>query len=582
MAIASWLPFSALKPLIDSLARDGQVEAFTPLLFQPLRIWLGLLGLSMLAVGCWAIGFRGTSQSLTRRGWQGLISAWRNLWRDLGAVWQSLLNIERDPRYLLGLLTLLALGIFARGVLLEGPFRYDESYTFIAFAMRPFRAAISDYHLPNNHIFHTVLVRAAYLLFGPQPWAVRLPAFLAGALLTPATYLAARLLYDRQVALLGAGLTAASWALIDYSANARGYTLLMLFWLISLSLAAYLRGRKNLAGWGLLALAMALGFYTIPIMLYPFGIVMIWLFCSWLAQDVAPAYGRSFPLYLLGAGFATVALTLLLYVPVLRVSGLSAVTANQYVRSPGWAVFLESIPGRVNATWRMWRLGWPAHFDLLVLTGAAFSLAFHKRVAAHRFPLHLAAGLGLAGILVVQQIVAVPKVWLFLLPLFLVWAAAGWVGLAKHILQRRRVISAAWGENLTILATMGLTALLTYSALNNRAVGRAADPEGQSISQETALFLKDDLRDGDAVLAAVPINYPLRYYFLYYNVPAEYYYQDNLAAGYQRLLVVVEPGSKRPLEYVLERQGLLPRVDISAAEIIHRSGLIAIYALPFR
>ena len=142
MAIASWLPFSALKPLIDSLAGDGQVEAFTPLLFQPLRIWLGLLSLGMLAAGCWAFLFRGPSQSLARRAWQGLISAWRNLWRDLGELRRSLLNIERDPRYLLSLLFLFALGIYVRGRLLAQPFRYDESYTFIAFALRPFRAEI--------------------------------------------------------------------------------------------------------------------------------------------------------------------------------------------------------------------------------------------------------------------------------------------------------------------------------------------------------------------------------------------------------------------------------------------------------
>ena len=582
MAIASWLPFSALKPLIDSLAGDGQVEAFTPLLFQPLRIWLGLLSLGMLAAGCWAFLFRGTSQSLARRAWQGLISAWRNLWRDLGELRRSLLNIERDPRYLLSLLFLFALGIYVRGRLLAQPFRYDESYTFIAFALRPFRAAISDYHLPNNHIFHTVLVRAAYLLFGPQPWAVRLPAFLSGALLAPAAYLAARLLYDRRVALLSAGLVAASWALIDYSANARGYTMLILFWLLSLVLGAYLKSHKNLAGWGLLALATALGFYTIPTMLYPFGMLMVWLFCCWLGRNTSSAYGRSFPLYLLGAGFATAALTLLLYVPVLRVSGFSAVTANQYVRSPGWEVFMQSIPGRVGATWRMWRLGWPAYFDLLVLSGAAFSLVFHKRVAAHRFPLHLAVGLGLAGMLVVQQIVAVPKVWLFLLPLFLIWVAAGWVGLAKFLLQRFKFKQASWWESAFILASLGLAILLAFRALDNRAAARGADAEEQSIPQEVALYLKDNLRDGDAVLAAVPINYPLRYYFLLYNVPAEYYYQEGLVAGYQRLLVVVEPGSNRPLEYVLERQGLLPRVDLPAAVSIYRSGTIAIYALPFR
>lgn len=582
LVFTSLQPFSTLKPVIDSLARDGLVESFTPRLYQQVRIWLGLLGLVLLIAGGWSLRNPQASQALMRRAWQELVSGWRTFWKDLGTLWQALLQVERQPGYLFSLAVLLALGFYARLILIEQPFRYDEAYTFIAFALRPLQAAISDYHLPNNHILHTILVRAAYLLFGPQPWAVRLPAFLAGVLLVPATYLTAKLLYNRQVGLMSASLVVCSWSLIDYSANARGYTLLLLFWMLGLALGAYVRDNKNLAGWGALAVLAALGFYTIPIMIYPFGILVMWLFCSWLTSDIHPAYGRSFLLYLLGAGLIAAALTLLLYIPVLRVSGFSAITANQYVRSPGWAVFLESLPGRINATWRMWGLGWPANFNLLVFSGAALSLVLHKRVARHRFPLQLASVVALAGILVTQQIVAIPRVWLFLLPLFLIWAAAGWFGLASTITQRRQAKATAWGEGAFYLASIGVAILLTFSALNNRGVARALDPEDQSIPQEVALYLKENLRESDAVVAAVPINYPLKYYFLLFDVPAGFYYQEDLAADYQRLLVVAEPDSNRPLEYVLERQGLIRRVDLAAVETIYHSGPIEIYALPFK
>ena len=582
LAISALLPFTTLKPTIDSLARDGEIESFTPGLFQSLRIGMGLSGLALLALGGMSLRFRQTCQALLGQTQQGLVSGWYAFWRDLGRLWQFWLRVERDPRYLVGLALLFGLGVYTRFLLIEQPFRYDESYTFIAFALRPLQAAISDYHLPNNHILHTILVRAAYLLFGPQPWAVRLPAYVGGVLLAPAAYLAARQLYNRRAGLLSAALVVSSWPLIDYSANARGYTLLALFWLLNLALGAFLKQHKNLAGWWLLALLMALGFYIIPIMLYPFGILMAWLLCSWLGRDISPDYGKSFPLYLLGCGLAAAALTLLLYLPVLQVSGLEAVTANQYVRSPGWETFLESLPGRISATWRMWRLGWPPAFDLLVLLGVGLSLIFHKRVAAHRIPLHLAALLGLAGILVIQQIVAVPKVWLFLLPLFLVWAAAGWVGFGQYLFAQVQTKGAARWESAYILAVIGLAGLLTLGVLNNRAVRRTLDPEDQSLSQEVALYLKENLQDGDAVLAAVPINYPLRYYFLLYNIPPGYYYQEEHRADYQRLLVVAEPGSARPLEYVLDRQGLLKRVEFAATQIIYRSGPLEIYALPFR
>ena len=37
-----------------------------------------------------------------------------------------------------------------------------------------------DYTAPNNHILHTAMVRASYLVFGDSPPALRLPALLAG------------------------------------------------------------------------------------------------------------------------------------------------------------------------------------------------------------------------------------------------------------------------------------------------------------------------------------------------------------------------------------------------------------------
>ncbi|HSF81957.1 MAG TPA: glycosyltransferase family 39 protein [Anaerolineales bacterium] len=581
--LASLLPFDSLKPVVDHLVADNSLESFTHPFYRQLRPWMGATGLMLLAAGFSFVRFRQTSQKLLSSLLNQLITTSQTFRRDLAEFARSFYRLERDRRYRLALLAMLVIAITARLLLIGQPFRYDEAYTFIAFAMRPLRAAISDYHLPNNHVFHTALVHFAYQLFGPQPWAVRLPALLAGILMIPATYLVAALLFRLKIiALLSAAMITSTWVWIDYSTNARGYTLLAFFWLLCLALADYLRRNKNLAGWGFLALVIALGFYTIPTMLYPFGILVAWLFLSWLGGDSDHSYGKTFLLYLAGTCIIAAGLTLLLYLPVLRVSGLGAITANQYVRSSGWQVFLESIPGRINATWRLWNSGWPAGFGLLILSGVFLSLLLHKRIARHRIPLHLPFVLGLSGILVVQQIVAVPKVWLFLLPLFLVWAAAGWVGLVEALFRRAKNQQAGWWENAAILVAVGLGVLLAISALSNRAVERALDPEDRSISQDVALFLKEYLQEGDTVLAAVPINYPLKYYFVLYGVPPEVYYQEGRAADYRRLLAVVEPDSNRSLQYVLERHGLAELVDLPAAETIYRSGPTEVYALPLK
>jgi hypothetical protein len=112
------------------------------------------------------------------------------------------------------------------------PMRYDEAYTFTHFASTPLYLALSNYSSTNNHLLNTLLVHFSYILFGNHPWALRLPTLIAGWLLVPGTYLVTRTFFGKHAALLAAALVASSSALILFSANARGYTLMALFFLL--------------------------------------------------------------------------------------------------------------------------------------------------------------------------------------------------------------------------------------------------------------------------------------------------------------------------------------------------------------
>src|SRR5919204_3963186 len=110
--------------------------------------------------------------------------------------------------------------------------RGDEAFTYTEYASLPWFVALGDYTYPNNHLLHTLLVHGAARLLGPEPWALRLPAFVAGVLLVPATYLAARALYGPTTALIAAGLVSASGWLTLYATNARGYSLVLLCFVV--------------------------------------------------------------------------------------------------------------------------------------------------------------------------------------------------------------------------------------------------------------------------------------------------------------------------------------------------------------
>ena len=132
-------------------------------------------------------------------------------------------------RYTLAaVIALTVLGAGVRAQFLNHPMRYDESYNFLKFSSRS-PTHIASHYEPNNHILHSLLVRATSEIFGTSPPALRAPAFLAGVLLIPATaWLAWSAFRCHIVTLLSALAVCASSALIEYSANARGYSWLAL------------------------------------------------------------------------------------------------------------------------------------------------------------------------------------------------------------------------------------------------------------------------------------------------------------------------------------------------------------------
>src|SRR5919109_2597730 len=167
--------------------------------------------------------------------------------RSLRAIFEHLFLPEKDPVYIymiLGVITLI--GFCLRIIDLNQSIAYDEAYTFIHFASRPFKHILADYSAPNNHIFHTILVGFAYRLFGGEPWALRLPAFLAGILMTPAMYITARRFFSPYQSLAAAGLMAVIPLFISYSVNGRGYSLLVLLALLLANFAGILVSRQTL------------------------------------------------------------------------------------------------------------------------------------------------------------------------------------------------------------------------------------------------------------------------------------------------------------------------------------------------
>jgi 4-amino-4-deoxy-L-arabinose transferase-like glycosyltransferase len=587
---ASLIPFSVLLARVRGVSDSGQGSFFSPEFFRAMQTRLRVIGIANLAAVIALLWFRRRMHEWARQVFSDALI----LARDVRSAASSLPAIDR--------LALASLTLFAavlRIPLLSQPMRYDEAITFLQYASRPFYVALSFYNTPNNHLFHTLLVRLAYLALGNHPWALRLPTFLAGLCLVSATYAAARSLYRGNGALLAAALVASSSILIEYSTNARGYCMVCLLFMMLISIAAYALGHRNWAAWLLLAVVSALGFYTIPIMLYPFGGVVVWLLLSIATGDAkqedAQRHARSdstrSDLVRNAQGsavaglFVACVLTMLLagelYSPVLAVSGPKAVFANKWVKASPLPIVLHRLPASLASTWRDWNRDLPMWLTVALAAGFVISLMWHRRVSRQRVPLTLVLLLWVGPLVFVQRVIPFERVWLFALPLYFIGAAAGLAIALEPVFARLHLRHAMAPVAVVLALFVGVRVERSGSVyvssvyLTNESRGMPA----------LAAWLKAQVKPGDSIVAVPPSDGPLRYYLQNEGVPPSYFAShvgapNRASPGPHRIFVVVNEASGDTLERVCETAGQ-PMLRESDAKLLVQFESAALYELPF-
>lgn len=324
----------------------------------------------------------------------------------------------------LALVAVAVVGVAIRVFHLNQAMRLDEARTFLDYAIRPLPDAISNYNIPNNHLLHTLLVWTSIRIFGHAEWAIRLPAFVAGLLVMPATYVATRALADRSAALAATALAAVLPVLVLYSTNARGYSMVCLAFVVLIVVADRLAAEESAARWAAFGAIVALGAATIPVMLYPAGAAALWLCAERVRRHGwrrAPAFAARLAAVLALAG----ALAALAYVPAIQRFGVGSIVGNKFVSPYRWPQFLHALPQFARRLRGTIGLGIPnAALLPLVLLGLA-PLATRGRERGKLVTLALATGLWCIALLVATRRAPPPRVWLFLAPLCCLYAGIG-------------------------------------------------------------------------------------------------------------------------------------------------------------
>lgn len=239
----------------------------------------------------------------------------------------------------IGLAAIIAIATILRLLYLNEDLWFDEIVTFVKFAHMSTIENLTTYDSQGQHFLYSILAHISFAIFGEHNWSLRLPAVLFGIGSILMTFQLGKEVGHPSEALLAAGLLTFAYHHIWFSQNARGYTGL-LFWTL-LSSWALIRGQRTDQPryWLLYAFTAALGVFTHLTMVFVLlgqGVITLWT--QFVSRD--PRYKVRWSNLLLGFGFGGL-LTLQLHALVLpqMLSGLAGEGGGIATwRNPLWTI----------------------------------------------------------------------------------------------------------------------------------------------------------------------------------------------------------------------------------------------------
>jgi hypothetical protein len=427
---------------------------------------------------------------------------------DLAALRRAMVGGIRDGEAL-EMLAVTLVAIAVRLPFLNCPMRYDETYTFFRFVKKGPPFILTAFNT-NNHILQNLLAWVGITLFGISPVSQRLGTFIAGCLLVPLAYVAARAIWDRATAVLASALVATAPYLVFLSANARGYTLVLCCYAGCLALCPYLRRTNSPAGWTAFAALAALGMLSIPIMVYPLIATAAWIVaCAGLTRTEVP------PLRFLGHAIAAAGLTAFLffvvYTPSMIGKGLTVVFINEMSAAKlTRGQWIREIPDNLGSVWAGGATPLPAWAAPGVAALVLIEVFFYRRRALSPSPLPPAL-LSIPVVLFLQRLHPMTRVQSYAFLLTILCLSAGATRLIAAIVEApaRRAL-ATWA--LAVAAATGLVVANIRGASDLDETGTCRDARAMAEYFRTC-------RPDDYIALSEFSDIILPYYFLIDGFP---------------------------------------------------------------
>lgn len=222
------------------------------------------------------------------------------------------------------------------------PVTLDEPQSYFFFINPPTWEALAFYPYPNNHILSSVLSGITNMIPGLDLlFKIRIPVLFISLLTWVFAYRFVRKYYSENLALFLVAIGSVVVTNLQHAYIARGYAYVTFFVVVGLYAAFNIIKEGNRRrDWTVFAVSSALGAFTMPSYLYPFLSLSIFIFIF---------NYKSLKTQILYSALVGV-LVIVLYSPLLVVTGLDGLTSNEYVATIDRLVVLKSLPGFMLGT----------------------------------------------------------------------------------------------------------------------------------------------------------------------------------------------------------------------------------------
>lgn len=253
------------------------------------------------------------------------------------------------------------------------PISYDEAWTYFNFSEKGFLTSVSYYPTPNNHILFSILTNITFWFPFDATTNLRIPSLLIGIV---ACLIFAGIVFRYfgfRASLIGSAVFTFLPFSTYYGYMARGYGLVLLAFVIGLyTTLKIISDGENRLNWFAWIVSSVIGFYSIPIYLYPFVSLTLLLFIGiiWRAH-----YRKILELFL--SGFIVTTIVTILYIPIFFINGTRNVASTKHATVGGVAEVSDSMFNYFQPTFDYFigiRYGW------LILSVAALLALFFQTI----------------------------------------------------------------------------------------------------------------------------------------------------------------------------------------------------------